>query len=347
MKVKTVAYKGSKRRLLANVEHYCKEIAATSVFDGFSGTGIVSAHLRSRGYIVTANDINYSSYIYGCVFLHGYDEQVVKTLLEQMNGLLPLHGWITENYSGDRERVIRGTGGRKEIRPLGYTKNNAMRIDAAREWVESLDSVSTNDKNALVFSIVHAADKVFNNSTDQKSSLKAWTSASQKPINFTLPTLIEGPTGTQLQGDVLSLDVEADLVYFDPPYTHGVLYASCYHLNDSIAKWDKATLDHTYAIPRPQAVCFRKNGEKAGGFYNKRTAADAFNNILGTSKCKRIVLSYSDAPRNVLTIEELIAICCKYGDVKVESHDHKICTQPSDLKKISTALKEYFIVIDK
>ena len=45
MKFKTVAYKGSKRKLLNDIELIASDIGARTVFDGFSGTGIVSAHL--------------------------------------------------------------------------------------------------------------------------------------------------------------------------------------------------------------------------------------------------------------------------------------------------------------
>jgi adenine-specific DNA-methyltransferase len=346
VKISTVAYKGSKRKLLTKIESLSSEINAETFFDGFSGTGIVSAHMRSKGYRVTANDLSYSSFIYGSVFLNGYNRETVSAHLDKMNSIPGKSGWITANYSGTKSRIIRGTSGKSETRPLGYSVSNAMRIDAARDYVKEVDILET-EKNALVFSVILAADKVFNNSTDQKSSLKKWSLAAKKEIFFAAPTLILGPTGTQLKGNAVSLHPTADLVYLDPPYTHGVLYPSCYHLNDSIAKWDKPILDHGYAIPRPKEVCFRKNKQKSGGFYSKVTASGYFEKILSAIRCKRIVLSYSDAPRNTLTIEEISTLAKRYGKVKIESFDHRICSQPNSMKKTSTSLKEYFIVIDK
>ena len=347
MKFTTVAYKGSKRKLLSKIERLCQDSSYKTFFDGFSGTGIVSAYMRSRGYAVTANDLNYSSYVYGSVFLQGYNENVVQEKLKEINNLRPAAGWLTENYSGEKERIIRGTGGKKEFRPLGYTLDNAMRIDAAREHIESCRDLSAEDKNALVFSIILGADKVFNNSNDQKSSFKKWTPASQKQVCFKQPTVVTGPSGCQTQGDILGCKIDADVIYLDPPYTHGVLYSSCYHLNNSIAKWDKPELDHDYALPRPVDVCYRKNKQNAGGFYNKQTARDAFNYLIGESKYRRLIMSYSDAPRNTLSIEELISICQSYGSVSLESYDHKICTQANNLNKISDKLKEFFIIVDR
>lgn len=347
MKIRTVAYKGSKRKMLDKIESLASEVGAKTFFDGFSGTGIVSAFMRSSGYQVQANDLNYSSYIYGSVFLQGYDPSVVSHHLDIITtALTPLPGWLTSNYSGSRQRMVRGTNGAFEERPLGYTVANANMIDAAREYVESIPSISSADRNALTFSIILAADKVFNNSNDQKSALKEWSKASlSKPV-FLPPTLISGPTGSQHIGDILNLNVKADVAYYDPPYTHGVLYASCYHLNDSIAKWNKPVLDDSYAIPRPEEVCFRKNKQKAGGFYNKESATKAFRTILSNSDCKRLIFSYSDAPRNTLSVEELIDLCSERGDVEIRSMEHKICTQPKSMKKISEKLKEFFIIIN-
>ena len=222
-----------------------------------------------------------------------------------------------------------------------------MKIDAAREYISNLDTLDERDERALVFSIILAADRVFNNSNDQKSALKNWCSKSLKKVYFTAPSLIVGPLGYQHQGDILQTSIEADVVYLDPPYTHGVLYASCYHLNDSIASWSKPALDYDYAIPRPKRVCFRKNKQQSGGFYSQKTAALSFDKIVGQSRCERLILSYSDAPRNVLTIEELLQICNKHGKTSISSLDHKLCTQPNNLKKISTELKEFFIAVDK
>ena len=77
-KIKTVSYKGSKRKLLSSIVELAREVNAESVFDGFSGTGIVSATLRNEGYVVSGCDLNFSSYVFGKVFLEGYNPQIVE-----------------------------------------------------------------------------------------------------------------------------------------------------------------------------------------------------------------------------------------------------------------------------
>lgn len=346
MKIKTIPYKGSKRKLLNTILSVSEEIEFESFFDGFSGTGIVSAFMRHNGYTVSSNDKMPSASLYTKVFLNGFNQQEVDKHLKVMNSVADTADWITNNYSGVKRRLIRGTGGNYEERPLGFKRKNALKIDAARDYVYSLPDGS--DKDALVFSIILAANKVFNNSNDQKSCLKKWTKSALNDIVFESPTNIKGPLGKSYNGDILDLEKpKADVVYLDPPYTTGVLYDACYHLNDSLYLWDKPQLDHSYAIPRPKRVTFRRQGIVGGKFYSKKTAKDDFCDLFDLFDCKRIVLSYSDAPRNVLTYEELLKICQDTGTTKIVSKDHKICMQASSLKKISTDLKEFFFIVDK
>lgn len=343
----TIGYKGSKRKLLDTINLLAEEVGAATVLDGFCGSGIVSASLRQNGLTVTANDLGAAAALMTQVFLEGYDSKEFEVYREIMASLPPQEDWLTHNYSGKRERVIRGTGGSVECRPMAFTRSNAMRLDAARNWIERQETISPQLKRALIFSVILAADRTFNGTNDQKSALKNWTDRALAPVVFPTPTLVKGPKGTQLNSNILELTTtEFDFVYFDPPYTHGVLYDACYHLSDSIAVWNKPELNYTYALPRPHSVCYRDNGKLSGGFYNKATAFDCFKHLVDQFECKRMVVSYSDAPRNVLTPDEMFEIFKHRGDVSVHTIDHKICTQPSQFNKISTKLKEVFIVVD-
>ena len=343
--MKTVSIKGSKRKLLDDILSFAKEIEASTALDGFSGSGIVSAHLRKNGLIVSANDKMISANLYSRVFLEGFDKEEVEKEIEHINSLTGKAGWITANYSGEKIRSIRGTGGLKESRPLGFIASNAMILDEARNYAETI--VDQRTKNAVVFSIIMAMNKVFNGSTDQKSCLKEWTVSAKKKVVFEMPTLITGKQGKTFSGNVLDLkETTYEFVYLDPPYTGGVLYDACYHLNDSVTSWTKPVLDQDCAIPRPKEVCFKKNKISTGEFYSKKTAEKEFKQLLSMFTAKRIVLSYSDAPRNILTIDKLCEICSEVGTLTVKDKDHKICTQAASQNKISEELKEFFFIID-
>ena len=149
-------------------------------------------------------------------------------------------------------------------------------------------------------------------------------------------------------GDVFSVNVpqDVDMVYYDPPYTSGVLYGSCYHLNDTIAIWDKPKLRLDYALPRPERASFRS--KDVGSFYSKKTIKDDFRKILNSASAapRRIVLSYSDAPRNAIKIEELENVCREFGKVEVKQREHRICTQIKSQIRRSEKLQEFFIVVE-
>ena len=345
MKFKTVSFKGSKRKLLPHIEKRINEVNATDVFDGFSGAGIVSGYLRSQGYKVFSNDKMPSCNLFSSVFLNGFNKDAVKKHIDHINWLAGISGWVTNNYSGEKKRKIKGVN-RIESRPLGFTKSNAMKIDVARDYAELI--ADENDRNAVIFSIILAMDKAFNNTNDQKSCLKSWTASALADIVFHMPTLVEGPKGEVCSGDILDIKRKNyDVVYLDPPYTSGVLYDTCYHLNDSIALWDQPALDSDYAVPRPERAAYRKKNKSAGAYYSKPRAVEDFTKLLKSFDCKRIILSYSDAPRNILTFEELATICKSQGTLTIDAINHKICSQPNSLKKISTKLTEFLFIIDK
>jgi len=346
MKYNTIGFKGSKRKLLKTITELTLEVEDIETFyDGFSGSGIVSAHMRQSGLEVYASDKSPSAALYASVFLTGFDKELVGMAIKKINNLTGKKGWIYKNYSGNFLRPVRGETA-PQWRPRAFTLANGQKLDAIFDYIHSLQSSA--EKNALLFSAIIAMNKVFNGTNDQKSSLKKWSASSKKSVVLETPTLIEGISGIVEHCDIFDIsNTEVDVVYLDPPYTTGVLYDACYHLNDSVVLWDKPSVDNSFALPRPDRVCFKKNQKCAGAFYMKKTVHDDFDNLLKKFDCKRIILSYSNGPRNAISFADLLLICQKHGNVTVYDQDHKICMQPKSMKKQQKNLVEYFFVIDK
>ena len=346
MKYKTTGFKGSKRKLLPAITKLTLEVEDVETFyDGFSGSGIVSAHMRHNGLEVFSSDKSPSAALYAGVFLNGFDKDLVEKEIKKINNLTGKKGWIFKNYSGNFLRPVRGEAS-PQWRPRAFSVSNGQKLDAIFDYIHSLQPSA--EKNALLFSAIIAMNKVFNGTNDQKSSLKEWSSSSKKDVRLEVPTLIEGIRGTVEKCDIFETSNSAvDVVYLDPPYTTGVLYDACYHLNDSVVLWDKPSVDNSFALPRPDRVCFKKNQKCAGAFYMKKTVHEDFDNLLKQFDCKRIILSYSNGSRNAISFADLLLICQKYGTVTVYDQDHKICMQPKKMKKQQKNLVEYFFVIDK
>jgi len=346
MKYITTGFKGSKRKLLSTILDLTLEVEdAETFYDGFCGSGIVSAHMRHNGFEVFASDKMPSSALYAKVFLNGFDQEVVEPEIIRLNSIPAKKGWLYKHYSGNHLRKVRGQTS-PQWRPRAFKGFNASTLDAIFDDIHSMPD--SNEKNALLFSALVAMNKVFNGTNDQKSSLANWTTAAHKPVELVMPTNIKGIVGTVENCNIFdSKNTEADVVYLDPPYTTGVLYDACYHLNDSVVLWDKPQVDTSYALPRPDRVCFKKNAKCAGSFYMKDTVHKDFDKLLGQFDCKRIILSYSNGVRNAISFADLLLLCQKHGKVTVYDQDHKVCMQPKNMKKRQKNLVEYFFVIDK
>ena len=346
MKYKTIGFKGSKRKLLDIITKLTLEVEDVETFyDGFSGSGIVSAHMRQNGLEVFSSDKSPSASLYARVFLNGFDTDIVKNHIKTLNSITGKKGWIYKNYSGTFLRPVRGETS-PQWRPRAFSLANGEKLDSIFDYIHNLPDSA--EKDALLFSAIIAMNKVFNGTNDQKSSLKDWSAASKKAVQLELPTLIKGIQGTVENCDIFETNnTEVDVVYLDPPYTTGVLYDACYHLNDSVVLWDKPVVDNSFALPRPDRVCFKKNQKCAGAFYIKKTVKNDFDNLLAQFDCKRIILSYSNSPRNAISFADLLLVCQKHGTVTVYDTDHKICMQPKTMKKRQKNLVEYFFVIDK
>ena len=194
MKYKTTGFKGSKRKLLPAITKLTLEVEDVETFyDGFSGSGIVSAHMRHNGLEVFSSDKSPSAALYAGVFLNGFDKDLVEKEIKKINNLTGKKGWIFKNYSGNFLRPVRGEAS-PQWRPRAFSVSNGQKLDAIFDYIHSLQPSA--EKNALLFSAIIAMNKVFNGTNDQKSSLKEWSSSSKKDVRLEVPTLIEGIRGT-------------------------------------------------------------------------------------------------------------------------------------------------------
>ena len=85
-------YIGSKLRLTNFIEsvvnEHCGEDLSDKVFcDLFAGTGVVGRHFCPMVKKVIANDFEKYSYVSNYVGLRGFDEDVVQSFLDTLNGI--------------------------------------------------------------------------------------------------------------------------------------------------------------------------------------------------------------------------------------------------------------------
>ena len=125
-------------------------------------------------------------------------------------------------------------------------------------------------------------------------------------------------------------DIEADLVYIDPPY-NSRQYCDAYHLLENIARWDK---------PEVFGVAKKMDRTALKSDYCTRKATVAFEELIDSINSKYIILSYNnmaekgnDRSNAKISDEDIMRILQKKGKVKVFTEDYKaFSTGKSDIK---------------
>lgn len=335
-------YLGNKRHLLTEIETAARSIGFTkgTVCDLFAGTARVGRHFRSLGNRVLATDLMACSYISQKVFLEltgppsfarlkatldlpspvstsrVKDAQPAdptawlptREILAYLESCSPCSGLLTRQYSptGEADRRY-------------LTSVNAGRIDAMlmslRDW--RLSELVTEEETALLLAtIIDATDRVANVSGTYGAFLKNWQTSAEGDVSLRLPAVVQGPVGEANHRDALDWieEVEADLLYIDPPYNQRQ-YAANYHLLEVVARlpfesdlpsFESSIYGKTGLIPwrhRASKLCSRRGDE----------CRSAFSTILERTRIPRVVISYNE--EGIIQREEFEEMLAEFSGV--------------------------------
>jgi adenine-specific DNA-methyltransferase len=175
-----------------------------------------------------------------------------------------------------------------------FTPPNAARIDAVRATLHAWRSHALIDEagyDVLLATLIEAADRVANTTGVYAAFVKTWQPNAKRPLALRAPRPGRGNGCTVRRGDALEL-VSAhepfDLLYLDPPYNNRQ-YAGYYHVPEVIALgWFDGPLrtrGKTGLID---------DAEKRSDWSSARRCEAAFEALVGSARCRRIVMSYND-----------------------------------------------------
>lgn len=311
MKINNRRYLGNKFKLLPFikdvVDKECNNIE--TVADIFAGTGAVASAFFDKKLIT--NDIMYSNYICHVAWFkkEKFSEIKVKNIIMKYNNL----SVITDNYMS--ENFADTYFSLDDCRKIGY-----IREDIEKKYNNK--EINSKERALLVTSLLYAMDKIANTCGHYDAYRK--NGIYNKHLEMTFPEInVECNNNNMCYNkdtNILVNDIEADLVYIDPPY-NSRQYCDAYHLLENVAKWEK---------PKVFGVAKKMDRTNLKSEYCTQRATKTFEDLINNIKARYILLSYNnmekkgDSRSNAkISDEDIIRILKKKGNVKIFSEKHK------------------------
>lgn len=373
LKNNLIAYIGNKRRLLPFIENAFLNILEEdknikTALDLFAGSGSVSRLLKTLNLKVYSNDWEYYSYILNYAHIC-INEKDVKNMFKHTGGVENTINIINNIETiNDKDRYIS-----KYYAPLDdnnpdlknerlfYTQYNATRIDIIRHNIEELyknKAINKKEYYYLLASIIYEGATHTNTSGVFKAFHSGFGGRNKdalkrilSPISLKELSLYDG-----IKGEVSMLDANEyvlknkdkhfDLLYLDPPYNQHQ-YGSNYHLLNTIALWDKPEINREIYIngKKTDKGGIRKDWVKTKSDYcYKKTAKDAFKNLIDNINASHIVLSYSTD--GIIDYDDLISILESKGKLKIVTSEYTKYRGAKRSVINKTKNVEYLFIVD-
>ena len=339
LKNNLIAYIGNKRRLLPFIENAFLNILEEdknikTALDLFAGSGSVSRLLKTLNLKVYSNDWEYYSYI-----------------------LNYAHICINEK---DVNNMFKHTGGvENTINIINSIKNIDDKDRYISKYYAPLDDNNPDLKNERLFYTQYNATRIDTNTSGVFKAFHCGFGGRNKdalqrilsPISLKELSLYDG-----INGEVSMLDANEyvlknkdkyfDLVYLDPPYNQHQ-YGSNYHLLNTIALWDKPKVNREIYIngKKTDKGGIRKDWVKTKSDYcYKKTAKDAFKNLIDNINASHIVLSYSTD--GIIDYDDLISILESKGKLKIVTSEYTKYRGAKRSVINKTKNVEYLFIVD-
>ena len=307
-------YLGNKYNLLDFIKYIinaeCDNIKILA--DIFSGTGAVAYAFLDKQLIT--NDNMYSNYICHIAWFSPkkYSQKKILKYIKEYNSLVIAEdNYVSNNFSDT-------FFSRENCRKIGYIRENIEELYNAKK-------INFKEKAILITSLLYAMDKIANTCGHYDAYIKNNKSYLEKKLELQVPISIKNLNSKNvcynMDSNKLVKNIEADLVYIDPPY-NSRQYCDTYHFLENIARWDK---------PEVKGISRKMNRNTLKSLYCTNKATETFEDLISNIKSKYILLSYNntsnkgDCRSNAkIADNDIIRILKNRGKVKVFSRDHKL-----------------------
>ena len=321
-KINNRRYLGNKYKLLPFitkiVEEECENV--NTVADIFAGTGAVASAFTDKKLIT--NDIMYSNYICHLAWFGSEEyseEKIIALIMEYNNRKIEQDNYMSENFANTYFSL-------EDCRKIGF-----IRQDIEDRFVKG--NINARERALLITSLLYAMDKIANTCGHYDAYRQGVEF--EKHLELAVPQpdehLNENNVCYNMDTNELAADMEADLVYIDPPYNSRE-YCDAYHLLENVARWEK---------PEVFGVARKMDRTALKSDYCTQKATAAFEKLIDSIHAKYILLSYNnmaekgnDRSNAKISDDDIMRILNKKGRVKVFAEDYKaFSTGKSDIKE--------------
>jgi DNA adenine methylase len=325
-------YMGSKSRLLPYISGVLKGNKSKTVLDAFSGSGVVSYHLKKLGYEVTSND-----------FL-AYSSSVTRALVENRSTLLNADD-IFELLSHNRKskRFVQ-----TKFKDLYFSDEDNKFLD---NTLANVEKFSCEYKKSLALAALSRAClkrrprgiftyvgfKYDDGRKDLSFSLKEHFIFSVNEFNKAV--FDNGKDNISHNKSIMDLNIPSpDLVYLDPPYFSKFSdndYVRRYHFIEGLCKnWEGVDIqEHT------KTKKFKKYDSP---FHTKEGTYKAFKFIFDKYKKSSFLVSYSS--NSLPDKNELIAMLEDVGKkvtlIEID-YTYSFGNQGKNVSRVNSKVQEY------
>lgn len=311
LKISSRRYLGSKYKLLPFikrvVEEECKNV--NIIADIFAGTGVVASAFPGKKAIT--NDILYSNYICNFAWLapEAYEPEKIAGIIKAYNSLeTDEENYMTENFADT-------FFSRKDCSKIGF-----IREDIEEKYKSRM--INERERAILIASLLYAMDKIANTCGHYDAYRKGVKFEKTLELSVPLPDIENNENNRCFNRDANGLvrEIEADLVYIDPPY-NSRQYCDTYHLLENVARWEK---------PKVEGVARKMDRTALKSDYCTSNAVKAFEDLVDHIHARYIILSYNNMAEKgnersnaKISDGDIMRILGKKGKVKVFSEDYK------------------------
>lgn len=353
-----ITYLGNKRNLLGFIVAAVEEVRVRlgkekiSVFDLFSGSGIVARCLKQFAESIAVNDLERYSEVINRCYLSNEDEVPMRDLNEAYRWLCDglgeenlRAGWITELYSPRNEMAV-DRGER-----CFYTPRNARYLDTARRRIGELPEEFQPYFLAplLAEASVHAnTSGVFKGFyKNRETGIGQYGGSGRNALSRILGAIeVKMPVFSRFscpfrvfRGDataVAAVAGEFDLAYIDPPYNQHPYGANYFMLNLLTDYRRPESVSAVSGIPR--------NWNRSE--WNRRgQAVEQMRHLAEAVDAKFLLISFNS--EGFISLPEMTALLERIGSVKVTETDYNAFRGSRNLKARNLHLKEYLFLVEK